>query len=117
MWIAASAEPRADAPGRSLAVRSHLFTDARHGQIPPLDQVRELVAYVHKERESRPGAPFDIVLGGATPGGDAAGTRDVVGPLAEAGATWWDERQIQTSDALDRLTPVLRRVEQGPPVL
>ncbi|MFG3065133.1 LLM class flavin-dependent oxidoreductase [Streptomyces sp. NPDC048231] len=94
-----------------------LFTDARHGQIPPLDQVRELVAYVHKERESRPGAPFDIVLGGATPGGDAAGTRDVVGPLAEAGATWWDERQIQTSDALDRLTPVLRRVEQGPPVL
>ncbi|MEW2467673.1 LLM class flavin-dependent oxidoreductase [Streptomyces sp. NPDC046994] len=94
-----------------------LFTDARHGQVPPLDQVRELVAYVHKEIESRPGTPFDIVLGGATPGGDAARTRDVVGPLAEAGATWWDERQIQTSEALDRLAPVLRRVEQGPPVL
>jgi hypothetical protein len=75
------------------------------------------VAYVRKEREDRTAAPFEIVLGGATPGGDAAKARDLIGPLAEAGATWWDERQIQTSEALDRLTPVLRRVEQGPPVL
>jgi alkanesulfonate monooxygenase SsuD/methylene tetrahydromethanopterin reductase-like flavin-dependent oxidoreductase (luciferase family) len=94
-----------------------LFTDARHGHIPPVDQVRDLVAYVRKEREDRTAAPFEIVLGGATPGGDAAKARDLIGPLAEAGATWWDERQIQTSEALDRLTPVLRRVEQGPPVL
>ncbi|MEV0183470.1 LLM class flavin-dependent oxidoreductase [Streptomyces sp. NPDC050625] len=94
-----------------------LFTDARHGHVPPVGQVRDLVAFLHKEREGRSGAPFEIVLGGATPGDDAAKTRDLIGPLAEAGATWWDERQIQTGEALDRLTPVLRRIEQGPPVL
>ncbi|MFE6160488.1 LLM class flavin-dependent oxidoreductase [Streptomyces sp. NPDC056486] len=94
-----------------------LFADAKHGHLPPIDQVRDLVAYVHKQREDRSDAPFDIVLGGATPGDDAARTRDLIGPAAEAGATWWDERQIQTSEGLDRLTPVLRRVEQGPPVL
>jgi hypothetical protein len=95
-----------------------LFTDARHGHVPPLDQVRDLVAYVREQREGGPSAtPFEIVLGGATPGGDAARTRAVIGPLAEAGATWWDERQIQTSDSIDRLEPVLRRIEQGPPSL
>ncbi|GGV25705.1 luciferase-like protein [Streptomyces longisporoflavus] len=95
-----------------------LFTDARHGHVPPLDQVRDLVAYLRGQREDRsPGTPFEIVLGGATPGDDAAATKDLIGPLAEAGATWWDERQIQTDEGLDRLTPVLRRVEQGPPVL
>ncbi|MDG9712260.1 LLM class flavin-dependent oxidoreductase [Streptomyces sp. DH10] len=95
-----------------------LFTDARHGHVPPLDQVRDLVAYLREQREGGPSdAPFEIVLGGATPGGDAARTRAVIGPLAEAGATWWDERQLQTSDSIDRLGPVLRRIEQGPPVL
>ncbi|MET9678806.1 LLM class flavin-dependent oxidoreductase [Streptomyces coeruleorubidus] len=96
-----------------------LFTDARHGHVPPLGQVRDLVAYVREQREAGPsgGGPFEIVLGGATPGGDAARTRDVIGPLAEAGATWWDERQIQTSESIDRLIPVLRRIEQGPPSL
>ncbi|MFD3579376.1 LLM class flavin-dependent oxidoreductase [Streptomyces sp. NPDC058644] len=92
-----------------------LFTDAKHGHVPPIDQVRDLVTYVRKQREDRSDTPFDIVLGGATPGDDAAKTRDLIGPLAEAGATWWDERQIQTNEGLDRLPPVLRRIEQGPP--
>jgi hypothetical protein len=34
--------------------------------------------------------PFDIVIGGMSPGG-AAG-RDLAGPLADLGVTWWDER-------------------------
>lgn len=93
-----------------------LFVDATHGQVPPVEQVRDLVAYVQRHREDRPGRPYDIVLGGATPG-DPGKARDVVGPLADAGATWWDERQLQTSDDLYRLDPVLRRVEQGPPTL
>ncbi|QXE34578.1 LLM class flavin-dependent oxidoreductase [Streptomyces sp. GMY02] len=94
-----------------------LFTDARHGHVPPVDQVRDLVAYLREQREDRSDTPFEIVLGGATPGGDPGRTRDLIGPLAEAGATWWDERQIQGSEELDRLAPVLRRIEQGPPVL
>ncbi len=56
------------------------------------------------------------MLGGATPP-DAAKARDLIGPLRDAGATWWDERQVQTGPDLDRLPAVLRRVEAGPPVV
>lgn len=96
-----------------------LFASARHGCPPPLDEVRELVAYVGRHREDgergeeRDGG-FEIVLGGASPA-DPAGAHDLLGPLIDAGATWWDERQLQGGDGLDRLEPVLRRVEQGPP--
>jgi alkanesulfonate monooxygenase SsuD/methylene tetrahydromethanopterin reductase-like flavin-dependent oxidoreductase (luciferase family) len=93
-----------------------LFTDARHGHVPPVDQVRDLVAYVNQHREDRQGRPFEIVLGGATPG-DPAKARDVIAPLVEAGATWWDERQLQATDDVHRLTPVLRRINHGPPAL
>jgi hypothetical protein len=88
-----------------------LFTTAKHGHIPPVDQVRDLVSYVRQHRDD---SPFDIVLGGATPG-DPAKARDLIAPLADAGATWWDERQLQTSDDLHRLTPILRRIDHGPP--
>ncbi|MCX3061295.1 LLM class flavin-dependent oxidoreductase [Streptomyces beihaiensis] len=94
-----------------------LFADAPHGVPPTPGQVREVVSYVAEHRERGEGRerpePFEIVVGGATvPGPEAL---DVVGPLADAGATWWDERQLQTGPDLDRYEPVLRRVEAGPP--
>ncbi len=89
-----------------------LFETARHGQIPPLDQVRDLVAYVRRHRAE--GRPFEIVLGGKTPG-DPAEASEIVAPLASAGATWWDERQLQMSEDLASLAAVLRRVNHGPP--
>ena len=89
-----------------------LFTTAGHGEMPPVDQVRDLVAYVRQHREDD--QAFEVVLGGVSPGNPSR-ARDLLAPLVEAGATWWDERQLQTSDDLDRLTPVLRRIEQGPP--
>ncbi|MFL6145509.1 MAG: LLM class flavin-dependent oxidoreductase [Labedaea sp.] len=92
-----------------------LFAAARHGQFPPVDQVRDLVTYVHQHRQERD-RPFEIVLGGISPG-DPAKAGDLIAPLAQAGATWWDERQLQASDDLDRLTPVLRRIDEGPPAL
>ncbi len=88
-----------------------LFTDARHGQVPPVDQVCDLVTYVHEQREDQH-EPFEVVLGGASPG-DPAKARELIEPLVDAGATWWDERQLQASDGLDRIAPVLRRIEQG----
>jgi len=92
-----------------------LFTSARHGEIPPVDEVRELVAYLREQRPpDRAGEPFEVVLGGKTPG-DPRRARDVVAPLAEAGATWWDERLVQATDDMTALAPVLHRVEQGPP--
>jgi hypothetical protein len=42
--------------------------------------------------------------------------RDLLGPLIEAGATWWDERR-PIDDEADRLEPVLRRIEAGPAIL
>jgi len=93
-----------------------LFDTARHGHIPPVDQVRDLVAYVQRHRPDPEGGPFEIVLGGATPG-DPNRAGEAIAALADAGATWWDERQFQTSDDLHRLAPVLRRIEQGPPSL
>jgi alkanesulfonate monooxygenase SsuD/methylene tetrahydromethanopterin reductase-like flavin-dependent oxidoreductase (luciferase family) len=89
-----------------------LFEAHRHGDVPPLDLVAELLAYVGEQRGSLDG--FDVVLGGLTSPESAA---DVVGPLAEAGATWWDERQRQRGPDIDSLAAVLRRVEAGPPSL
>lgn len=92
-----------------------LFLSARHGEPPPLTEVRALVSYVDEHRTQAADTPFDLVLGGASPGGDPSAAAELLGPLAEAGATWWDERQLQTGQDLDRLAPVLRRIEQGPP--
>lgn len=89
-----------------------LFREHRHGDVPPVEQVREVVAYVGEQRGSLDG--FDVVLGGVTTPDSAP---DVVAPLAEAGATWWDERQLQRGPDIDSLPAVLRRVEAGPPRL
>jgi alkanesulfonate monooxygenase SsuD/methylene tetrahydromethanopterin reductase-like flavin-dependent oxidoreductase (luciferase family) len=90
-----------------------LFDTARHGVIPPVDQVRDLIAFLEEQRKGVD-RPFEIVLGGAT---EPSKARDQVGPLADAGATWWDERQLQASEDLHRLEPVLRRIDGGPPNL
>ena len=90
-----------------------LFASARHGYPPPVDDLRAVAAYVAGHRDGR---PFELVVGGRT-SGDAAKARDVIGPLAEAGATWWDERQLIDGPDNDRLDPVMRRVERGPPSL
>ncbi|SER06760.1 LLM class flavin-dependent oxidoreductase [Actinokineospora terrae] len=87
-----------------------LFAEAGHGVVPPLALARGVIAYLRSLRD----APFEVVLGGATDPGTAA---DVVGPLAEVGTTWWDERQLQGGPDLDRVDAVLRRVEAGPPGL
>jgi alkanesulfonate monooxygenase SsuD/methylene tetrahydromethanopterin reductase-like flavin-dependent oxidoreductase (luciferase family) len=89
-----------------------LFATAQHGHPPALDEVRDLVAYVNEHREAD--GPFEVVLGGVSPG-DPAKARELIEPLAEAGATWWDERQMQGGEDFYQLAPVLRRIEQGPP--
>jgi len=93
-----------------------LFTTARHGHVPPVDQVRDLVAYTRQHREDRSERHFEFVLGGRSPS-DPQQAGALIAPLADAGATWWDERQLQSSDDLHRLTPVLRRIHAGPPAL
>jgi alkanesulfonate monooxygenase SsuD/methylene tetrahydromethanopterin reductase-like flavin-dependent oxidoreductase (luciferase family) len=83
---------------------------------PDVREVRELVGFLRDCRAENGYAdkPFDIVVGGASPAGQAG--RDLVGPLADLGITWWDER-MPWGDDLERTEPMLRRVEQGPPRL
>jgi len=91
-----------------------LFHSARHGVAPDPAEVADLVGFIAGQRESMIG--FEVVVGGTTPG-DPTSAGDIIGPLAEAGATWWDERLPQTGGDFQRFEPILRRVEQGPPQL
>lgn len=84
-------------------------------QPPEVSEVRELVEFLRgcRAENGLANKPFDIVVGGASLPGPAAG-RDVVGPLADLGITWWDER-MPWGDSAERVEPILRRIEQGPP--
>jgi alkanesulfonate monooxygenase SsuD/methylene tetrahydromethanopterin reductase-like flavin-dependent oxidoreductase (luciferase family) len=72
--------------------------------------VRELRAVVDRHRED-PAAPFDVMLGGATPE-DPAAARAMLEPLAEAGVTWWQESVDPRQTDLEAFR---RRVRKGPP--
>ncbi|WP_406630409.1 LLM class flavin-dependent oxidoreductase [Amycolatopsis sp. WGS_07] len=82
--------------------------------LPDLADVRDLIAYIRSERDTD--APFDVVVGGTTPA-DPAQAGGLVTPFAEAGVTWWEESLPFGSPEEDKLDPVLRRVEAGPPAL
>lgn len=73
------------------------------------DDIRAMKAYIDERRAAD--TPFDIVVEGETPGDDPAAARAVVGPFAEAGATWWLEARWQAPS----LDSVFERVRQGPP--
>jgi len=85
------------------------------GGPPDLSEVQELVRFLRgcRAETGLAGRPFDIVIGGTSPAGPAAG-RDLVAPLADLGITWWDER-MPWGDDMGRAEPILRRIEQGPP--
>ena len=89
-----------------------LFKSARHGEAPSPDEVRELAGYIAQQRGNRAHEPFEIVVGGVS---EPSGTADRIRRLQDAGATWWDERQLQANPDHYRAEPVLRRIEAGPP--
>jgi hypothetical protein len=62
------------------------------------------------EEAGRAAGAFDLIVSGSSAPETAA---DVTGPLAEAGATWWQE--CAWDENLERVKPMLRRVEAGPP--
>ena len=86
-----------------------LFRSASHGHIPSVEDVRDVVEFLKPDKD------FEVVVGGLTPA-DPARAHELVAPLAQVGATWWDERQLMTTDDLYRLDPTLRRIEAGPPL-
>jgi len=71
-------------------------------------EVRELKQFVDERRSET--TPFDIVVGGATPGANRKRAAKTVRQFAEAGATWWLESLMTSSR--DKLR---KRIKQGPP--
>ena len=70
-------------------------------------EVRELKQYVDEHRSSS--EPFDIVVGGTTPGANRKRAAKTVIAFEEAGATWWLESAMTSFDKL------AKRIKQGPP--
>jgi alkanesulfonate monooxygenase SsuD/methylene tetrahydromethanopterin reductase-like flavin-dependent oxidoreductase (luciferase family) len=86
------------------------------GQVPPDPaDVRDLATFLAgcRAREERQNQPFELVVGGRTTAAEAV---DVVGPIRDAGATWWDER-MPFDDTLVTADGYRRRIEQGPPLV
>ena len=71
-------------------------------------EVREIKQFVDERRATA--NPFDIVVGGVTPGGSRKRAVKLVRPFEEAGATWWLESVFSFS--MDKLRS---RIRQGPP--
>jgi len=82
---------------------------------PDVHEVSDLVTFLRRCRAENGLAdvPFDIVVGGMSPAGPAG--RDLTGPLADLGVTWWDERMPWGATTLESAAPMLRRIGQGPP--
>jgi alkanesulfonate monooxygenase SsuD/methylene tetrahydromethanopterin reductase-like flavin-dependent oxidoreductase (luciferase family) len=87
----------------------------RRPRQPDAATVREICGFLTGQRAAAGlhGEPFDLVISGMSPAAPAAAA-DLVGSLAEAGATWWREGRW---DDLERAEPMVRRVDQGPPPL
>jgi alkanesulfonate monooxygenase SsuD/methylene tetrahydromethanopterin reductase-like flavin-dependent oxidoreductase (luciferase family) len=70
-------------------------------------EVSELKKFVDERRSET--TPFDIIVGGTTPGGNRKRAAATVRPFAEAGATWWLESQMTSWDKMRK------RIQHGPP--
>ncbi|MFC7447426.1 LLM class flavin-dependent oxidoreductase [Rhodococcus daqingensis] len=92
-----------------------ILTTGSWDRPPTPEVVADMHAYIHTHRSAAGLAdqPFELAVGGSSPGGAAA--TDIVGPLADAGATWWDERF--PFEQLSEFDAVRARIEQGPPLL
>ncbi len=87
-----------------------VLPDGQHAMMAPAD-LRELKASIARLRTDR--SPFDIAVGGVTPGNKPQQARAHVLPLAEAGATWWAE--FARRGGLPDSRALRKRIVQGPP--
>lgn len=86
-------------------------SDGTPDDLTPTD-VENLKAYIAGQRTTD--APFDIVIGGQTAGGDPAQAAVLVSSFARAGATWWLESAGAWPETLS-LDVIRARIRQGPP--
>ncbi|MEA3336439.1 MAG: LLM class flavin-dependent oxidoreductase [Chloroflexota bacterium] len=84
------------------------------------DDIRDIMAYVQRYRGSD--RPFDVSIGGDTPGDDPARAAETVSPYAAAGVTWWHEAihgfrpdLAQRAEESSWVDAMRWRILQGPP--
>lgn len=71
------------------------------------DEIRAMNAFIAEHRTQS--APFDVIVGGSTPGKNRKKATAKVRPYAEAGGTWWLEYLWASADKMRE------RIKQGPP--
>ncbi|HUS17614.1 MAG TPA: LLM class flavin-dependent oxidoreductase, partial [Chloroflexia bacterium] len=112
VWVVA-AWPRPISMHRALRwdglLPNKMMPDGTMGEVTP-DDVAAMRDYVTEHRTAT--TPFDIVMEGETPGGDAEAARARIEPFATAGATWWME-SMWSAPADAELYRA--RIRQGPP--
>ena len=100
---------------RCDGVLPNVIRDGQPGNVEP-DDVRGMLAWL-RERGGA-GEGFDFVVEGETAPGDADDANAKIGPLRDAGATWWLETRWQLlNNREQQLTEVRNRIEAGPPRL
>lgn len=72
--------------------------------------IRALAQFIATNRTSQ--ERFDIIANGETPADNPARAREIVAPLAEAGATWFLESTLPWKQSLEDYR---RRIAAGPP--
>jgi hypothetical protein len=89
--------------------------DGRPFEQPSPGEIKEILAWL-RDNGAREG--FDFIVEGETQADDLAVARDRIGPLAEAGATWWMETRWELPHHTpERLEDVRQRLKAGPPKL
>jgi alkanesulfonate monooxygenase SsuD/methylene tetrahydromethanopterin reductase-like flavin-dependent oxidoreductase (luciferase family) len=79
------------------------------------DDIRAMREFIATHR-AQP-TPFDVIMEGRTPGDNPAEAARIASGWADAGVTWWIEAMWDSMEGLEGRQAVLRRIEQGPPMI
>jgi hypothetical protein len=98
---------------RADGLLPHVKRDDQLVDITPED-IRNMLGWLRERGGAHDG--FDFVMEGETKPGDQADADAKIGPLRDAGITWWLETRWEMPySSEERLTEVRRRIEAGPP--
>jgi len=86
--------------------------DGSFAEMTPAD-IQAMKTFIDEQRSQT--SPFDIVMEGETPGDDHEKATAIVGPLTQAGVTWWLEAVWASPQTRGGLEGMRTRIKQGPP--
>ena len=86
--------------------------DGSFAEMTPAD-IQAMKTFIDEQRSQT--SPFDIVMEGETPGDDYEKAAAIVGPLAQAGVTWWLEAVWASPQTRGGLEDMRTRIKQRPP--